>query len=88
MSSPEGNYQDPTRPNQDGSVNYTVKELLARVDLKIDGLYAHLDSKVDTAEFIVVKTDVEDLKAFKFRTYGALVVLAAVTSTGVIHAFI
>lgn len=87
MSAPEGVYQDPTRPNQDGSVNYTVKELLARVDLKIDGLYAHLDSKVDTAEFVVVKSDVEDLKAFKFRTYGALVVIAAIASTGVVHSF-
>lgn len=85
----EGNseYQDPTRANADGSVNYTVKELLARVDLKIDGLYAHLDAKVDRAEFIQLKTEVEAFSTFKAKVYGAIAVIALIASAGFVHPF-
>lgn len=76
-----------TPPNQDGSVNYTVKELIGRVDLKIDGLYDKLDTKVDMIEFVTVKTDVDDLKTFKAKAYGAIAVIGLLASAGLFHPF-
>lgn len=87
MSQVEHPYDPPTRPNSDGSVNYTVKELLARVDLKVDGLYEKLDNKVDQVEFVKVKAVVDDLVGFKARIYGAIAVLSALTAAGVFHNF-
>lgn len=76
-----------TPPNQDGSVNYSVKELLGRVDLKIDGLYDKLDTKVDQTEFVLVKTDVDDLKTFKAKAYGAIAVIGLLAGAGLFHPF-
>ena len=75
----------PTPPNQDGSVNYSVKELLGRVDLKIDGLYDKLDTKTDQSEFVLLKADVEDLKTFKAKAYGAIAVVGLLASAGLFH---
>jgi hypothetical protein len=71
----------------DGSVNYTVKELLARVDLKIDGLYDKLDTKADQADLDVVKTEVEGLKADRYKAYGAIVMIGFLAGAGLFHPF-
>lgn len=78
----------PTTASAEGttvSVNYTVKELLARVDLKVDGLYAVLSSKVDTTEFLALQGEVASLKAFKFKVQGAIATVGALsTAAGVL----
>lgn len=78
----------PTTPSSENvtvSVNYSVKELLARVDLKVDGLYVVLASKVDTAEFTALQVEVASLKAFKFKVQGAIASVGALsTAAGIL----
>ena len=78
-------------PSQDGTVNYTVKELVGRIDVKIDGLYDKLDTKVDQTDFVAMKTevkrDLDDLKAARSMGRGAIAVVALLATAGLFHPF-
>lgn len=71
----------------EGSVNFTVKELLLVVDGKIDKLTEKLDTKVNAVDFAPVKKDVEELKSFKSKAYGALAIISGLAGAGVFHSF-
>lgn len=45
-----------------GSVTFTVKELLGRIDVKIDHLVEKLDTKADQHEFAALEEVVAQLK--------------------------
>lgn len=55
----------------EGSVNFTVKELLLVVDGKIDKLNDKLDHKADASEVIELRGRVALLEEFRSRAKGA-----------------
>lgn len=55
---------------EDGAVSYSVKELLARLDGKVDGLFVAIGSKADKSELEQVRTDVRALEIQQARSSG------------------
>jgi hypothetical protein len=64
----------------EGTVNYSVKELLARVDLKIDLLGDKLDSKADQKDVTALVVRVEKLESSSIRLSGAWATLGITAS--------
>lgn len=53
-----------------GNVSYSVKELLAKLDGKIDGLFMALGSKADKEELVELEKQVAELKLEAARSGG------------------
>lgn len=69
------------------NVNYSVKELLAKMDTKLDVALTQMISKADADRVQRVEARTQALEDFKSRVYGALALFTILLSAGAFKIF-